>query len=251
MVTGGASGLGAAVARRLASDGAEVAVVDRDGEGATEIAASIGGTAFVVDVADETSSERAMREIVARFPPIRVLVCCAGIQHGARVLRKDGPVGLDWFRSSVEVNLVGTFNWIRLVAWEMSRAEPSSPDAERGVIVTTSSIVAFDGVEGGVAYAAAKAGVAGMTLALARDLARHEIRVASIAPGTFDTPMIATMSGEYADQLRDSVVHPRRFGSPDEFGGLVAAVIANRYLNGEVIRLDGGLRMSPGARPTR
>lgn len=244
VVTGGASGLGAATARRLAADGARVLLVDRDGDGAQRLAEELGGVAVVGDVADEAIADSA-RDVIDGLGPVRALVCCAGLQRGARVVGRHGSVDLSWFRQSVEVNLVGTFNWIRVVADRMAGDQPGHADGGRGVIVTTSSITAWDGVDGGVAYAAAKAGVAGMTLPLARELAPLGIRVVSIAPGTFDTPMIGTMPETYAEELRARVPFPSRFGRPEEFADLVAAVIGNPYLNGEVIRLDGGLRMPP------
>lgn len=247
VVTGGASGLGAATARRLAGMGAHVLVVDRDADGAPAVAAELGGTALVTDVTDEAAADGA-RELLDSLAPVRVLVCCAGLQRGARVVGRNGSVDLGWFRQSVEVNLIGTFNWVRVVAERMAANEPDPERGERGVIVTTSSITAWDGVDGGVAYAAAKAGVAGMTLPLARDLAPHGIRVVSIAPGTFDTPMVATMPESYADALRSQVPFPARFGRPEEFADLVATVVDLPYLNGEVIRIDGGLRMPPSRR---
>jgi len=250
VVTGAASGLGAATARRLAGLGARVLVVDRDADRARALAEEIGGVSLVADVADAAAAEGA-RGLLDELAPVRALVCCAGLQSGARVVGRNGSVDLEWFRRSVEVNLVGTFNWVRIVAERMATNEPDARDGERGVIITTSSIAAWDGVDGGVAYAAAKAGVAGMTLPLARDLAPLGIRVVSIAPGTFDTPMIGSMPEVYADELRAHVPFPQRFGRPEEFAELVATVIDSPYLNGEVIRLDGGLRMPPSRpRPT-
>jgi len=246
VVTGGASGLGAATARRLAAAGATVVIVDRDGDGARRLAAELGGVAIEADVTDEAAADAAAG-VLDGVAPVRALVCCAGLQRGARVVGRSGSVDLGWFRQAVEVNLVGTFNWVRVVAAHMVGSEPDSEHGGRGVIVTTSSITAFDGVDGGVAYAAAKAGVAGMTLPLARELAPHGIRVVSIAPGTFDTPMIATMPESYADELRARVPFPARFGRPEEFADLVATVVDNPYLNGEVIRIDGGLRMPASA----
>jgi NAD(P)-dependent dehydrogenase (short-subunit alcohol dehydrogenase family) len=220
-----------------------VLLVDRDLPGATALAKEVGGVALVADVTDGEAAEGA-GDLLDGIGPIRALVCCAGLQRGARVIGRGGCVDLGWFRQSVEVNLVGTFNWVRVAAERMAAAEPDR-DGGRGVIVTTSSITAWDGVDGGVAYAAAKAGVAGMTLPLARDLAPWGIRVVSIAPGTFATPMIDTMPGAYADRLRGQIPFPPRFGRPEEFAELVATILRTPYLNGEVIRLDGGLRMPP------
>jgi len=250
VVTGGASGLGRATVERLADLGARVAIVDLDRAGCDTAAAEMGDRAVISVPADVTSAEGsvvAMERVVDLFGPPRILVCCAGIQEGRRVVRTRGPVDLDWFRRSVEVNLVGAFNWIRLVASGAATLEPIDEDGSRGVIVTASSITAWDGIEGGVAYAAAKAGVAGMTLPLARELAPVGIRVMSIAPGPFDTPMVSTMPADYAAVLRATIPHPPRLGRPDEFASLVGHIVENDMLNGEVIRLDGGLRMSPGS----
>lgn len=249
VVTGAGSGLGRAVANRLATAGAAVGVVDLSIDAATETATGCGGDSrpVAIDVADAAGSEAAFAALVDGLAPLRVLVCCAGIQQGARVVRRDGPVSLDWFRRTIEVNLTGTFNWVRLFASHVAALDPVDRDGQRGVIVMTSSITATDGVDGGVAYAAAKAGVAGMTLPLARELAPIGVRVVSVAPGTFATPMIATMPVDYSAALAAQVPHPRRFGDPDEFAALVSSIVANDYLNGEVIRLDGGLRMPPSS----
>jgi len=246
IVTGGASGLGAGVARLLVDRGLGVAVVDRNEVAARAVADELGCLSVGADVSDESGSDRAFAQIIDRLGNPAVLVCCAGVQRGRRVVRNDGPVDLSWFRESVEINLVGTFNWVRMAANAMSHNHPSNHDGSRGVIIMTSSITAFDGVDGGVAYAAAKAGVAGMTLPLARELAPLGVRVMSIAPGVFDTPMAATMPDEFAQALTASIPHPPRLGSPDEFALLVGHIIDNPLLNGEVIRLDGGLRMTPG-----
>lgn len=232
VVTGGASGLGAATVERLTITGATAVAVDlRTG----------------CDVTDDVASEAEMAAIVERHGPPRVLVTCAGVQEGRRVVRRDGSaVDLGWFRRSVEVNLVGAFNWVRLAAAQMAVLDPLDADGTRGVIVLTSSITAEDGVDGGVAYAAAKAGVAGMALPLARELAPYGIRAVAIEPGVFDTPMAATMPADYAESLLATVPHPPRLGGAGEFADLVLHVIANDMLNGCTIRLDGGLRMQPG-----
>ena len=228
LVTGGASGLGAATVAALAAAGAEVAVADLHGPSP-------------VDVTDDD----AMGPLVASITDLRVLVCRTGIgTGGGKVVRRNGPHSLADFERMVRVNLVGTFNAVRLAAWAMSRLEPTA-DGERGVIVTTSSIAAFDGVTGGAAYSASKAGVAGMTLPLARDLGPLGIRVVSIAPGPMDTPMVEGMVPEFAAQLAAETPFPHRFGRPEEFAALVAHVVANPLLNGEVIRLDGATRMRP------
>jgi NAD(P)-dependent dehydrogenase (short-subunit alcohol dehydrogenase family) len=203
-----------------------------------------------VDVADAAGVERALAAAAEAHGPLRVLVTCAGIGAGRQTVRSSGPHDLELFEKVVRVNLVGTFNCVRLAAWEMSRQEPLGDDGERGVIVTTSSIAAYDGVDGGVAYSASKAGVAGMTLPLARDLAGHGVRVVSIAPGSFATPMNASLPPSYGEALAAATPFPGRFGRPEEFADLVAHVVANPMLNGEVIRLDGGLRMA-ASRPFR
>ncbi len=246
IVTGGASGLGAAVAHLLVNRGARVAIVDRNEVAARSVSDELGCVSIAADVSDSDSSERAFDQILDRLGTPTVLVCCAGIQRGRRIVRDDGPVELAWFRESVEVNLIGAFNWVRMAASAMARNDPSDADGSRGVIITTASITAYDGVDGGVAYAAAKAGVAGMTLPLARELAHLGIRVMSIAPGVFDTPMIATMPDAFATALTNSIPHPPRVGAPAEFAALVGHIIDNPMLNGEVIRLDAGLRMTPG-----
>lgn len=246
IVTGGASGLGAAVAGMLIDRGARVAIVDRNEVAARSVSDDLGCVSIAADVSDSDSSEHAFEQIHDRLGIPTVLVCCAGIQRGRRVVRNGGPVELEWFRESVEVNLIGAFNWVRLAASAMARNAPIDPDGSRGVIITTSSITAYDGVDGGVAYAAAKAGVAGMTLPLAREFAPLGIRVMSIAPGVFDTPMIATMPDTFAVALTDTIPHPPRMGAPAEFAALVGHIIDNPMLNGEVIRLDAGLRMTPG-----
>ncbi|MBK9180033.1 MAG: SDR family NAD(P)-dependent oxidoreductase [Acidimicrobiales bacterium] len=227
LVTGGSSGLGAATAQRLASAGSRVTTIDLRGEPP-------------VDVCDPD----AVAAVVDRLGELRVLVCCAGVPAaGHRTVRRQGPHDLDVFERIVRVNLIGTFNCVRLAAWAMSRLEPVDDAGERGVIVTTSSIAAFDGVTGGAAYSAAKAGVAGMTLPVARDLAPLGIRVVSIAPGSFATPMVASMPPAYADQLAAETPFPHRFGQPGEFAALAQHVVENTMLNGTVIRLDGALRM--------
>lgn len=227
IVTGGASGLGAATVHRLEAAGARVTIADRRGEPAVDVADAAGIEALVTSVED-----------------LRVLVCCAGIGGSAKVVRRSGPHSLEDFERTVRVNLTGTFNCVRLAAWAMSQLDPL-PSGERGVIVMTSSIAAYDGVNGGAAYSASKAGVAGMTLPLARDLGPLGIRVMCIAPGSFDTPLVSGMAPEFSDQLARETPFPARFGQPDEFAALVEHIVANPMLNGEVIRLDGGLRMRP------
>jgi NAD(P)-dependent dehydrogenase (short-subunit alcohol dehydrogenase family) len=238
--TGGASGLGAATAAQLRKAGARVTILDQDENRARAHAKAIDATWCALDVADGP----AVKAALADLNNLRVLVCCAGVGGGMAVVRRNGPHDLEMFERVVRVNLTGTFNCLRLAAWKMSQLEPTD-DGERGVIVTTASIAGYDGVDGGAAYSASKAGVAGMTLPLARDLGRFGVRVMSIAPGTFTTPMTAGMPPDFDNQMRDTTPFPHRFGEPTEYAALVEHIVSNRMLNGEVIRLDGGLRMTP------
>jgi NAD(P)-dependent dehydrogenase (short-subunit alcohol dehydrogenase family) len=244
IVTGGGSGLGAATARRLAAGGAKVVVVDRDAGRAEAVAAEIGG---VPGAADVTSPESVSAVIAwaQALGPIRVAVSCAGVGWASRTLSRDGtPHDLEAFRTVLEINTVGTFNVMRLAAAAMAATEPLE-DGERGVIVNTASLAAYDGQIGQVAYAAAKGAIVAMTLPAARDLAPAGIRVVTVAPGTFDTPMLAMLPGEQREALGSGIPFPRRLGHPDDFAALVEHIALNRYLNGEVIRLDGALRLPP------
>ena len=244
LVTGGASGLGAATARRLAAGGAQVVLVDRDEERGAALAAELGATFAKADVTDAAQVEAAVGQAAA-LGPLRVAVSCAGVGWAARTLDKTGqPHDLDLFRTVIGVNLVGTFNVLRLAAAAIAKAEPLDHGV-RGVIVNTASVAAFDGQIGQIAYAASKAGVAGMTLPAARDLAPAGIRVVTIAPGLFDTPMLGALPAEKRAALAADVVFPKRLGDPAEYAALVAAIAENDYLNGETIRLDGSLRMPP------
>lgn len=243
IVTGGGSGLGAAVAEHLAARGARVAVLDIAGSAAEATAARIGGMAVAGDVADGPAMEAAVAAVVARFGPPRILAHCAGIGTAARVVGRDGPMPLDSFERVVRVNLVGTFNMIRLVGAAMVAAEP--PDGgERGVIVATASVAAFEGQVGQAAYAASKGGIAAMTLPVAREFARFGVRVVTIAPGLFATPLLGELPEEARRSIAASIPFPSRLGAPDEFAALVAHAIENRFLNGEVIRLDGAMRLA-------
>lgn len=246
LVTGGASGLGAATARRLAGAGARVLLSDVSSEQGMRLAGELGERVLfkAADVTDESQVAAAIAAARARFGAIHGAVSCAGIAPGERVLGKDGPHRLDTFRRAVEINLIGTFNVLRLAAQAM---ESNAPDAggERGVIVNTASIAAYDGQIGQAAYGASKAGVVGLTLPAARELARIGVRVMTIAPGIFETPMVAGFSPELQQALAAQVPFPRRLGKPDEFAALVEHIILNPMLNGEVIRLDGALRMAP------
>ena len=246
LVTGGASGLGAATVRRLLAGGAKVLIVDRDEARGTALAAELGaGAAFAqADVTEPAQIEAAIARAAA-LGTLRIAVSCAGVGWASRTLDRTGkPHDLDLFKTVVGINLVGTFNVLRLAAAAIARSEPLA-HGERGVIVNTASVAAFDGQIGQIAYAASKAGVAGMTLPAARDLAPVGIRVCTIAPGIFDTPMLGTLPEDKRAALAADVVFPKRLGDPADYGELVAAIVANGYLNGETIRLDGSLRMPP------
>ncbi|HVK77620.1 MAG TPA: SDR family NAD(P)-dependent oxidoreductase [Kofleriaceae bacterium] len=247
LVTGGASGLGAATIRRLAAGGAKVVIVDRDEAKGAALATELGAGRAVfakADVTDAAQLEAAV-EAAGQLGTLRVAVSCAGVGWASRTLDKTGkPHDLDLFKTVVGINLIGTFNVLRLAASAMSKSEPTDT-GERGVIVNTASVAAFDGQIGQIAYAASKAGVVGMTLPAARDLAPAGIRVCTIAPGIFDTPMLAALPEDKRAALAADVVFPKRLGDPAEYGELVAAIVANGYLNGETIRLDGSLRMPP------
>jgi len=242
LVTGGASGLGLATARRLAAGGARVVVVDLPGADGESAAKELGGVFAPADVTDEDAVTAAL-DAADGLGPLRVVVSCAGIGTPGKVLGREGVLPLSTFERVVRVNLVGTFNVIRLAAERIARTEPVGE--ERGVLVCTASVAAFDGQIGQAAYSASKAGVAGMTLPIARELASSWIRVVSIAPGLFDTPMLAGLPQEARDSLGRQVPHPARLGRPEEFAQLVEQVVANPMLNGETIRLDGAIRMAP------
>lgn len=244
IVTGGGSGLGEATARALASAGAKVAILDVGMERAEKVAAEIGGIAVKCDVSSAESAEAAIAEVASRLGEPRLLVNCAGIAIGIKTVGKDGPHPLDAYRKVIEVNLIGTFNMIRLVADRAAKLEPLA-GGERGVIVNTASVAAYDGQIGQAAYASSKGGVVGMTLPVARDLSRSGIRVATIAPGIFMTPMMAGMPQEVQDSLGAAVPFPPRLGRPDEYAALALHIIGNQMLNGETIRLDGAIRMAP------
>ncbi|MFC8923003.1 SDR family NAD(P)-dependent oxidoreductase [Cellulosimicrobium sp. NPDC057127] len=247
LVTGGGSGLGRATAEGLAAAGARVVVADLASSGGAAVADALGDAARFVP-ADVTSEDDVARALDAadELGGARVVVSCAGIVLAQRVLGKSGVHALDAFRRVVDVNLVGTFNVARLAAERMLRLDALEPDGEeRGVLVHTASVAAYDGQVGQAAYAASKAGVAGMTLALARDLAQHRIRVATIAPGIFSTPMMTSLPEAAQESLAAQVPHPSRLGRPEEYARLVRAVVENPMLNGEVIRLDGAIRMAP------
>jgi NAD(P)-dependent dehydrogenase (short-subunit alcohol dehydrogenase family) len=245
-VTGGGSGLGAATARRLAQEGANVLIADVDEEAGEDLAADIGdGASFArADVTDEESTQGALAAALDAFGGLHGLVNCAGIGPAEKVVGKRGAHSLDSFVKAVQINLVGTFNPIRLAAPIMMDNEPNE-GGERGVIVNTASVAAFDGQIGQAAYSASKGGVASMTLPIAREMAEHGIRVVTIAPGLFETPMLAALPEDAQESLGNQVPFPSRLGRPEEYAALVKHIVENLMLNGEVIRLDGAIRMAP------
>ena len=242
-VTGGGSGLGAATAKALAERGAKVAVFDLNGDNATKIAGEIGGTAISGDVSSEADGKAAIAKAVEANGPIRVLINCAGIGNAITTVNKNGPFPLDAFKKIIEVNLVGSFNMLRLAAEVMSKADPIGE--ERGVIVNTASVAAYDGQVGQAAYSASKGGIVGMTLPIARDLARFGIRVNTIAPGLFLTPLMKGLSEDAQRSLGAQVPFPPRLGDPSEYAMLAVHICENPMMNGETIRLDGAIRMAP------
>jgi NAD(P)-dependent dehydrogenase (short-subunit alcohol dehydrogenase family) len=245
LVTGGASGLGAETARELARRGAKVAVLDRNGDGAKAVAAEIGGVGLECDITSTESIVAALDRARAAHGPARLVMNIAGIGTAKRLIGRDGtPMPIEEFRRVIEVNLVGTFNMIRLAAAEIVKLDPLE-DGERGVMVCTASVAAFDGQVGQEAYAASKGGLVSLTLPLARDLAQFGVRVVTIAPGLFLTPLMAELTQPVQESLAASIPFPKRLGKPAEFAQLAASIIENMALNGEVIRLDGALRMAP------
>ena len=243
IVTGGASGLGAATAKALAAKGARVFAVDLEASIA-KAEPSDGVTFVTADVTDADQVRRAVDTATDSGSPLRIVVNCAGIAPPSRILSKKGPHDLDLFRKVIEVNLVGTFNVMTLAAQAIAATEPLDDD-QRGVIINTASVAAFEGQIGQIAYSASKSGVAGMTIPAARDLASHGIRVMTIAPGIVETPMMAGITEEFRQGLAASVPFPKRLGRPDEYARLALNIVEHDYLNGEVIRLDGALRMAP------
>ena len=244
LVTGAASGLGAATARHLAGLGAPVAVLDRDETAGRAVAAEIDGVFCPCDICDPAGAEAAITAAAAAHGPARILVNCAGVGGAARIVGRDGPMPLDAFAAIVRVNLIGTFNMMRLAAAPMTALEPQDT-GERGVIISTASVAAFEGQIGQAAYSASKGGIVSLTLPAAREFARFGIRVLAIAPGLFATPLLNELPAEAQHGLAAAIPFPGRLGAPAEFAGLVAAMIANPYLNGETVRLDGALRMQP------
>lgn len=246
LVTGGASGLGQATVENIVSAGGRAMILDREGSQGPELARTLGDRVRFV-AADVTSQDQVQAAVVATveaFGTINAAINCAGVGVAAKTVSKRGPFPLELFSKCIEVNLIGTFNVIRLAADAMAKNEPNQ-DGERGVIVNTASVAAFEGQIGQAAYSASKGGVVGMTLPIARDLAQYGIRVCTIAPGLFNTPMLAMMPEEGRKKLGAQVPFPPRLGEPPEFGALVHAIIVNPMLNGETIRLDGAIRMQP------
>jgi NAD(P)-dependent dehydrogenase (short-subunit alcohol dehydrogenase family) len=244
LVTGGGSGLGCATAERLAALGAKVALLDINGDAARAAAEKTGGVGIACDVTSADSMAAAIAAARAKHGPARILVNCAGIGPAQRIVGRDGPQPLDNFTKVISVNLIGTFNAMRLAAADMQTLEPLE-DGERGIIICTASVAAYDGQIGQAAYSASKGGIVAMTLPIARELAQFGIRVLTIAPGLFLTPLLANLPQEAQDSLAAAIPFPRRLGAAEEFASLALHMIDNPYLNGEVVRLDAALRMAP------
>jgi NAD(P)-dependent dehydrogenase (short-subunit alcohol dehydrogenase family) len=245
VVTGAGSGLGEAVARELARLGAKVTVLDVNADGAARVAADIGGLGLRCDITNTDQVNAALDQAEAAHGPARILMNIAGIGGAKRVISRDGsPAPLEDFERTVRVNLIGTYNMVRLNAARIAKLEPLE-DGERGVMVCTASVAAFDGQIGQEAYAASKGGIVGMTLPLARDMAQWGIRICTIAPGLFLTPLMRELPAEVQAGLASSIPFPKRLGKPEEFASLAAHIVTNTHLNGETIRLDGALRMAP------
>lgn len=245
IVTGGASGLGEAAVVRLHGAGANVVIADLNEEKGNALAAKLGDRAVFVkcNVTSVDDAKAVINTAVEKFGAVHILVNNAGIGSAGRTIGKDGPWNLEWFKMVVDINLVGAFNMLSQAAYQMDKNEPE--DGEKGVIINVASVAAFDGQIGQAAYSASKGGVVAMTLPIARDLSRHLIRVNTIAPGTFDTPMLAQLPQAARDSLAASIPMPQRLGNPEEFAHLVQAIVENTYLNAETIRLDGAIHMAP------
>jgi len=246
LVTGGASGLGRATAEALAAAGAKVALIDLNADLAAQTAAEIGALATPADVTDPESVKAAMAKAREAHGPARACINCAGIGGSVRIVdRKGQPMDLDHFRKIIEVNLIGTFNTLRLAAAEMSAQEPVNDDGQKGVIVNTASVAGYEGQIGQAAYTASKGGIIGLTIQSARDLSSHGVRVCTIAPGIMLTPLLMGLPQDTLDALGAQVPFPKRTGHASEYGSLAMEIVRNDYLNGEVIRLDGAIRMGP------
>jgi NAD(P)-dependent dehydrogenase (short-subunit alcohol dehydrogenase family) len=244
IVTGGASGLGAATARMLARAEAKVAIFDVNQKAAAEVAIDVNGIAVTCDVTDSAATEKAFAKAAADHGTARILINCAGVGPAKRIVGRDGPMPLDEFARVISINLVGTFNAMRLAATAMQSVSPLQ-DGERGIIICTASVAAYEGQIGQAAYAASKGGVVGLIMPAAREFAQFGIRVNGIAPGIFSTPMLHALPEAAQQSLAASVPFPKLLGQPPQYAALVRHMIENRYLNGEVVRLDGALRMAP------
>ncbi len=242
VVSGGASGLGEATARALAKSGVHVSILDINEEGAKSVAGDIGGLAFVCDISSAERVEVSIKGAAEAHGPARIAINCAGVGTPGKIVDRDGPQSLEVFRRIIDINLVGTFNLLRLAAAGMQVLKPLD-GGERGVIINTASVAAFEGQIGQAGYGASKGGVAAMTLPAAREFARFGIRVLTIAPGIFDTPMLSGLSQEVQDSLGGSVPFPSRLGKPEEYAALAMHMLSNAMFNGEVVRLDGAIRM--------
>ncbi len=243
LITGGASGLGASTAQYLARHGAKIVILDVNQQAAMDVAAEINGLGLVCDVTSEASVNEALRQAKLHFGVPRICINFAGILDGGRVVSRSGPMDLEHFRNVVNIDLIGTFNVMRLALADMMQLEPLGDSLERGVVINISSIAASEGQIGQVAYSASKAGVAGMTLPVAREMADYGIRVVCIAPGVFETPMMQNASDKIRSTLLESTVFPKRFGNPIEIAKFVEHIIVNSMLNGDVLRIDGAMRM--------
>ena len=244
VITGGGSGLGAATARHLANAGAKVAILDVNMEPARLLAEEIGGMALECDVTSDEQAVSAIAQARDAHGTARISVCCAGISESRRMVDRNGPAPLAHHRRLVDIHLVGTYNICRLVAADMAAAEPLPDTGERGVLINTASIAGFDGPAGAITYDAVKAAIAAMSLPMARELSRHAIRVMAIAPGIFETPMAVGLRQDYIDEMTQAIPFPKRFGAPSEYAQMVETIVTTPMLNGETIRIDGGLRMT-------
>ncbi|MEM9060809.1 MAG: SDR family oxidoreductase [Pseudomonadota bacterium] len=245
VVTGGASGLGEATARALTARGAKCTLLDMNAERGKEVAAELGGTFAECNVTSDDSVDAALAKAVEAHGTPRIVVTCAGVGPAQKTIGRDGPIDMAHYAQVIQINLIGTMRVMSKAAWIMSQAEPVDDDGCRGVVVNTASVAAFDGQIGQAAYASSKGGVASLTLPAARDLARNGIRVSTIAPGIFGTPMLRGLPEEAQESLAKQVPFPVRLGDPDEFARLVCFIAETGYMNGEVIRLDGAIRMGP------
>ncbi len=243
LITGGASGMGAATARRLAEKGMRIAILDNNPQSGEQIAKEISGIYLTADVSDDASVKTAIDGLIKELGDIHVCLNCAGIAPSARIVGRNGPMAMENFQKVIQINLVGTFNVMRYAAARMIQQNPVNTEGERGVIINTASIAAYEGQLGQAAYSASKGGVTAMTLPAAREFGQWGIRVMCIAPGIIATPMMASMPPEVNTSLAEAVIFPKRLGEPEEYAKLVEHIIENSYLNGSIIRLDGGMRM--------